>query len=156
MEIIELSSHLDILPTGPRPPNPAELIASEITGILLNKLREKYDYIILDSAPIGTVTDSISLALLADATIIITRNGKTIAPMLANTISDMETNGIKSISILINDIRYGKISNRFYGTYRYDNRYFNNPESTGKIPGSWFQRRKEKWITKQATLKTES
>jgi capsular exopolysaccharide synthesis family protein len=154
IEIIEQSSHLDILPTGPKPPNPSELIASPNTKALLNSLREKYDYIILDSAPIGTVTDSIALALLADATIILVRYGKTIAPLLAHTLTDMEANGIKGVSLLLNDIQYGKISNRYYGTYRYDNKYFNENKKTSKIPDSWFQKIKTFKIPKRATAKT--
>ncbi len=130
LEIITLSSYLDILPSGPKPPNPAELIASAKTGALINKLREKYDYIILDSAPIGTFSDSISLASLADATIMVVRFGKTIAPHLENTISDVKANGITGISLLLNDIQYGKISDRYYGRYKYDNRYFNETKKT--------------------------
>jgi capsular exopolysaccharide synthesis family protein len=140
LEIIEQSSHLDILPTGPKPPNPAELITSAATGALLNKLREKYDFIILDSAPIGTVSDSIALAQLADATILIVRYGKTIAPLLAHTIADVKANGIKGISLLLNDIKYGKIRSRYYGTYRYNNKYFTETKKSSKIPGSWFQK----------------
>ena len=136
IEIIELYSHLDILPSGPIPPNPAELIASEKTEALINQLREKYDYIILDSAPIGTVSDSISLASLADVTIILVRFGKTNALHLANTLSDVKANGITSISLLLNDIQYGKIGNRYYGRYRYDNKYFKETKKTSKIPGS--------------------
>lgn len=138
IEIIEHSSHLDIMPTGPKPPNPAELIASALTGILIKKLKVKYDFIILDSAPIGTVSDSISLALLADTTIVLVRYGKTIAPVLANTISDMQDNGIKGISLLLNDIHFGKNSNRYYGRYKYDNRYLSEPKKTSKFLGSWF------------------
>ncbi len=143
LEIIEQSSHLDILPTGPIPPNPAELIASPVTKTLLNKLKQKYDYIILDSAPIGTVSDSISLAALADVTIILVRYGKTIAPLLGHTISDMEANGLKGISLLLNDVQYGKISSRYYGRYRYDNKYFTETKKNGKFLSSWLQKLKE-------------
>lgn len=141
LEIIEQSSHLDILPTGPKPPNPAELILSTATGALMNKLREKYDYIILDSAPIGTVSDSLSLAQLADATIILVRYGKTIAPLLAHTIADVKANGINGISLLLNDIQYGKFRSRYYGTYNYNSKYFKETKKTSKNPGSWFQKK---------------
>ena len=90
-----------------------------------------------------TVSDSISLALLADATLILVRYGKTIAPLLAHTISDMEANGISGISLLLNDIQYGKISNRYYGTYSYSNKYFSDPNKTIKVTPSWIQKIKE-------------
>lgn len=155
LDIIEHSSHLDILPTGPKPPNPSELIASPNTRLLINGLREKYDYIILDSAPIGIVTDSVSLAQLADATIIIVRYGKTISPLLTHTLADMQANSIKGISILLNDIQYGKISNRYYGTYKYDNKYFSQDKGSIKIPGLMFLRKySNKYKSKQATFNT--
>ena len=115
--------NLHILPAGNIPPNPAELIASTKTGALIDKLRGKFDYIILDSAPIGTVSDSITLASLADATIILVRHGKTIAPHLANTISGMKANGIMGISLLVNDIPHGKMNYRKYAMYEYDYMY---------------------------------
>ncbi len=115
--------NLYILPAGPIPPNPAELIASEKTNTLINSLRESFDYIILDSAPVGSVSDSITLASLADATIILVRLGKTILPHLADTISGMKANGISGISLLVNDIPYGKIGYRYYARYGYNYKY---------------------------------
>jgi len=154
LEIIEQSPFLDILPSGPTPPNPAELIASPVTKTLINKLRGKYDYIILDSAPIGTVSDSIALASIADVTIILVRYGKTVGPLLGHTLSDMETHELKGISLLLNDIRYGKINNRYYGTYKYNNKYFSSTKQTIKIPGSWFQKIKAPKNNKPATTET--
>jgi len=115
--------NLDILPAGPIPPNPAELIASEKTAELIALLRKKYDYIILDSAPAGSVADSITLASFADATIILVRHGKTIAPLLANTIAGVKANGITGISLIVNDIQYGKMRYGYYAKYGYDYRY---------------------------------
>ena len=139
IETIELSSFLDILPSGPRPPNPAELIASAKTKTLINKLKQKYDYIVLDTAPIGTVSDSISLASLADVTIIIARCSKTNATHLKNTISDVEESGITDISLLLNDIKFSKINNRYYGRYKYNKRYYGE-NNKNKGPVSWLQK----------------
>ncbi|MCE5346079.1 MAG: polysaccharide biosynthesis tyrosine autokinase [Bacteroidales bacterium] len=113
--------NLDIIPSGPIPPNPAELIASGNIPALLSELRELYDYIIIDSAPIGTVSDSLTLATFADATIILVRHGKTIKPLLSGTLTGIKANGINGTSLLLNDIQYGKIR---YGNYaRYGSDY---------------------------------
>ncbi len=117
-------SNLDLLPSGPIPPNPAELIASEKTAELISELRKMYDYIIIDTAPIGTVSDSLTLAALSDATLIVVRHGNTISPLLSNTIAEVGATGIKGISLLINDIKYGKMKYRYYS--RYGNDYRNS------------------------------
>jgi hypothetical protein len=67
----------------------------------------------------------------------------------------VKANGISGISLLLNDIQYGKISNRYYGRYKYDNGYLNKTKKTSKIPGSWFQKMKSTQITKRATLNPE-
>jgi capsular exopolysaccharide synthesis family protein len=155
LEIIELSSHLDVLPSGPQPPNPAELIESPNTKALINKLREKYDFIIIDSAPIGTVVDSVSLASIADTTILLVRFGKTVAPLLSHTISDVKANGITNVCLLLNDIQYGRIRSRYYGTYRYDNKYFSKTRSNNLITGTWLQKIKAIRRTKPESSKQE-
>ncbi len=121
--------NLYILPAGPIPSNPAELIGSERTKMLINKLRDSFDYIILDSAPVGSVSDSITLASLADATILLVRLGKTISPHLADTLSGVKANGISSVSLLVNDIPYGKLSYRYYARYGYNYRFSYDTEN---------------------------
>lgn len=109
--------YLDVIPGGPVPPNPAELIASEKTEELLQMLRERYEYIILDSAPIGTVADSYTLALAADASLLLVRHGLTHKRLLASTLNEAKANGITHLSILINDLHPGRA---MYGyKYRY-------------------------------------
>ncbi len=79
-EIIKKTPYenLDFLPSGSIPPNPAELIGSDKTAALFSQLRDQYDFIVVDSAPIGTISDSLSLTAFADATLILVRHGKTI------------------------------------------------------------------------------
>ena len=126
-EIIQRTEYdnLDLITAGPIPPNPAELIASKKTSELFEELRNIYDYIIIDSAPIGTVSDSLTLASLADVTLVLVRHGKTIAPVLSNTISGIISNGITGISLVMNDIGHDIRKYRYgykYG-YRYGYRY---------------------------------
>ena len=66
-------TNLDILPSGVVPPNPSELLQSEKLDQLFAELRQRYDYVIVDSAPVAMVGDSYLLQRLVDMTIYVTR-----------------------------------------------------------------------------------
>lgn len=68
-----IAEHLDILPSGTVPPNPTELIDSPALQKAINTLREKYDYVILDTAPIGLVSDTQLIGKVADLSIYVCR-----------------------------------------------------------------------------------
>lgn len=69
----DISPNLDILPGGPVPPNPTELVARDILDKAIEQLKEKYDYIILDTAPIGMVTDTTIIGRVADMCVYVCR-----------------------------------------------------------------------------------
>lgn len=68
-----VNKNLDLLMAGPIPPNPAELIARNSLDIIINLLKERYDYIMIDTAPVGLVTDTLQIARVADASIYMCR-----------------------------------------------------------------------------------
>ena len=68
----------DFLSTGPLPPNPSELTASEAMATLFTRLRERYEYVLVDSAPLLPVTDTAALAGLADGVLLVCRYGRTL------------------------------------------------------------------------------
>lgn len=115
--------NLYLIPSGPIPPNPGELSTSEKTDKLIKTLKEHFDFIIVDSAPIGTVSDNFSLAALADATLIVVRHGQTRKPHLNATISEVQVNGIKGLSLVINDFPAKRGSYRYAYSYRYGSKY---------------------------------
>lgn len=63
----------DVIVAGPVPPNPGELLTSDAVDKLFDELRRRYDYIVIDSAPAGMVSDTLSLAHIADMTLYVTR-----------------------------------------------------------------------------------
>ncbi|NME82456.1 CpsD/CapB family tyrosine-protein kinase [Clostridium sp. SM-530-WT-3G] len=71
------NNKIDILPSGNLPPNPSELLGSEAFENLIEQLKESYDLIILDSAPVRVVSDSQLLAAKADGTILVVKKDKT-------------------------------------------------------------------------------
>lgn len=105
-DIIQETSYenLAIISAGPIPPNPSELTALGKTQELIDLLREQYDYIIVDSSPMGIVSDTLHLASMADACIIVVRPGQTIRDMLEITLNEINSSRLKGACIVINDI----------------------------------------------------
>jgi capsular exopolysaccharide synthesis family protein len=104
--------NMDIILAGPVPPNPSELMALEKTEELLKILKKKYECIIIDSAPIGTVSDTFHIAALVDTCILIVRQNITLKDQLENTVKELKFSDIKSLSVVVNDLgseykRYG-------------------------------------------------
>jgi tyrosine-protein kinase Etk/Wzc len=97
------NKNLFIIPTGPVPPNPSELTAMEKTDELLRLLKEKFECIIIDSSPIGTVSDAFHLATLADTCILVVRQNMTQKDILESTLIELKSSDIKSLTILVND-----------------------------------------------------
>lgn len=120
-DIIQPSGYdnLSVIVAGPVPPNPAELAESEKTRELFDRLKERFDYIIIDSAPMGAVSDAFSLAPMADVTLILVRHRRTIKHILSNTIADARANGITGMSLLLNDISTEDGVYGYAGRYRY-------------------------------------
>jgi len=115
--------NLDLITAGPIPPNPAELAASEKMKELILLLKEQYDYIIVDSAPIGSVSDSYAVAGMANATLLIVRHRKSLKNLLENTLSEAKANEIKGLSIIVNDMDMQSLSYRYAYSYGYGYKY---------------------------------
>lgn len=121
--------NLDFIPAGPVPPNPIELIGSNVTKNLIFKLKEIYDYIIIDTAPIGVVTDAYFLMNYADLNIYIVRQNVTIKEMFGNTLKSLENNKITNLAILLNDVY---LKSRAYA-YGYDSKYYVDKDETSAV-----------------------
>jgi len=104
--------NLSVIPGGPIPPNPSELIALEKTKLLLNSLKERYDFIIVDTPPLGIVSDTFHLASLADACLIVVRPGHTLKKMFATTLNEIKNSRMNSLGLIINDLHR---ENKQYG-----------------------------------------
>lgn len=111
--------NLSIIPAGPIPPNPSELIALPKTEELLRLLKEKYECIIIDSSPIGTVSDTFHLSALANTTILIVRQNLTLKELLEDTIKELKIIDIKSLSLVINDLDFNENRYNYSGRYGY-------------------------------------
>lgn len=116
---------LDLVTGGTVPPNPSELLLTEKIEMFIAEAKSKYDYIIIDTPPLGIVTDAFVLSRVADHTLFLVRQNHTPKELL-KTVEDFYKSGrLKNISLVLNDIYrtgpgYGYGYNYGYG-YGYSN-----------------------------------
>lgn len=112
----DISPNLDILPGGPVPPNPTELVARTVLEDAINQLKERYDYVILDTAPIGMVTDTAIIGRVADICVYVCRADVTpkAGYRYINVLRDEHK--FPKLATVINDIDMSKRKNSYgYG-----------------------------------------
>jgi len=130
--------NLDLITSGPVPPNPSELLHSQKMQHLLDLFKEKYDFILIDSAPIGLVTDGKPLLKMADITLFILRSGIS-KRHFATTPDQLKTElALSNIAIILNDYVDSNFHNYYYSGkplnmvhrtyYHSDQQYYNNPD----------------------------
>lgn len=113
---------LTFLAAGPKPPNPAELLASNRMAELILQWREEYDHVIIDSAPVLMVSDSLPLASRVDATVLVVRAGLTRKKAIARAFDLLSRSNIRILGAVMNDIdlkieNFYTYSSRGYGYY---------------------------------------
>jgi tyrosine-protein kinase Etk/Wzc len=117
---IEMQENYFIIPCGPIPPNPAELIANGEIAKLIESLKKDFDYIILDAPPVGIVTDAQILSSCANTTLFIVRHNYTAKNHIHSVDEYYRTKKFNNLNIILNsvDLQIG------YGSsYKSDNGY---------------------------------
>lgn len=107
-------ANLFIIPSGPIPPNPSELIMNGRMQILLEYLEAHFDYVIIDTAPVNPVTDAFILSPMCDATLFVIRHGYTPKIYLQKLDEQNRIRELKNMAIVFNGVK-----NRGYGNYGY-------------------------------------
>lgn len=92
---------LQAMASGPIPPNPSELLGSEASRAMLAELRSKFDYVIIDGAPLLPVTDSAVLTTHSDGALLVTRYGHTKNNELSRAIGNLETIGAHVLGVVL-------------------------------------------------------
>lgn len=108
----------DVITSGPIPPNPAELLLSQRVDDMFAELRKRYDYIVVDTAPVGLVSDTLTLSRIGDATIYVCRANYTTKTDIQYANSIYEEGRLKKMSILLNDTIVRKGYGYGYGENR--------------------------------------
>lgn len=141
-------ANLDILPGGPIPPNPNELLLNPALDELFTNLRAQYDIIVVDSAPVGLVSDTLLINRVVDINLFVTRARYTSASHIKAANAMALNNKLKSLYMCINDVdmttrsysyrRYGySYGTHTYGSYGYGN---DEPKKSKKGIGSFFKK----------------
>jgi capsular exopolysaccharide synthesis family protein len=108
--------NLTVLPAGPVPAYPAELLAPDRMAQLMRILRRDYDYIIIDGAPILPVTDSTLLSKYADFSLVVARHNVTDRRSLERTCQILRSQGVRQIGLVLNGVKVsGEAQFRYYG-----------------------------------------
>ena len=110
----EINGKLDLLMAGPIPPNPAELVSRPALEQVITQIKQHYDYVLIDTAPVGLVTDTLQIGKLADISIYMCRADYTPKASFNMINSLAEENKLANMCIAINGI---DLSEKKYGYY---------------------------------------
>jgi len=110
--------NLSYMVSGPAPPNPAELILSDKMQELLAELKERFDYILIDTPPVGLVSDALLLREHVDNLLIVVRHKYTRKVMVKNLQAMYEKDELKNANLIFNGVKQGR-SYYGYGGYNY-------------------------------------
>ena len=124
--------NLHLMTCGTIPTNPAELIASKHMQTFLNQMKPKYDYILIDSPPLATVTDAELLSSYVDGTVVVSLASKTRLDLLVNTIDTLNKINDTFIGVILNNFDYQATYGSYYKYYYY---YYGSEKGKDK-PGT--------------------
>lgn len=121
--------NLDMIFTGPVPPNPAELLGSDKFAELIQYLREDYDYVIIDTPPLGSVVDSMIVAEQCDGVVMVVEANSISYKFVQKVIKQLEKGKCRILGAVLNKVnlekgqyeyygkKYKKYSSKYYATY---------------------------------------
>ncbi len=115
---------LDLFPSGPTPPNPSELLGSKNMGILLQKLEEHYDYILIDTPPVNVVSDALVLSGKTAGVALVVKHCSTAYEELRRAIEAIQFANSRVLGVILANVDESKDSyTRGYNKYGYSKRY---------------------------------
>jgi capsular exopolysaccharide synthesis family protein len=124
-------NNVDIIFTGPIPPNPSELLGGEMFHNLIRTQREVYDYIIIDTPPLGLVIDSANVAECCDGTMLVVESNSISYKLVQRVLKQLEKGKCRVLGAVLNKVNlhakgyysvyYGKGSEKYYDKYKYEN-----------------------------------
>ena len=102
--LVQLGDRLALLPTGPLPPNPSELLGSEAMASLVRELQNRFDILIFDAPPLLPVTDAQVLATQVDGVVLVMRFGKTKRDLLSQARARLDIVGARLFGLVLNAV----------------------------------------------------
>lgn len=131
--VYDKSTRLTILPSGPLPPNPAEILSTPRTESLFAELRKAFDYVIIDTPPVSVVTDAAALSRVADGVILVVRPDITTIQGAQLSKKNLESVNARILGVVMNgyDSKKSTKKDGYYYSYSYDY-YEDEMESEGR------------------------
>ena len=108
--------NLDIITSGPVPPNPSELLINDQASNLFEVLKERYDYVVIDTPPVGLVADALEIFKYSDAIMYVIRQNYTQRGMPKMIDNKYENGEVKNICYVLNDF---EVKGKYGGGYGY-------------------------------------
>lgn len=112
----EIYPNLDILFSGDTPPNPSELLGSEAMENLIEEMSQEYDYILVDTPPVGVVSDASIVTHLLDGVLLLVRQGWARKETVKRALEHLEKTGIKPLGYVMNGV---ELKEKDYDHYYY-------------------------------------
>lgn len=106
--------NVDVLTSGPIPPNPSELIGSRAMQHLIGELKEAYDYIVFDAPPVKAVADPLILSKYADGVVLVVRSGKTEEEAAKDAVDALKKAEANILGAVLNDVKIKDTSYYYY------------------------------------------
>jgi polysaccharide biosynthesis transport protein len=126
---------LDVIPCGPIPPNPAELLTSPRFPEVLNAIRAQYDFVLVDTPPLLAVTDPCVVAPRVDGVLLNIRVSKNGRPHAERAKEILSTLGVTVVGVVVNGLDGGRAGEYGYAHYQYSYGYTNGYHSNGTGDG---------------------
>jgi capsular exopolysaccharide synthesis family protein len=117
---------LDLLSSGPVPPNPSELLHSERVRLLLESVAKRYDHVIIDTPPLGLVSDALILSTLVDGVVLVVKPQATSRRGIRRVKNRLDAVNAKILGVVVNAVDMRRHQNGYYG-YGYGSYYGHGP-----------------------------
>jgi capsular exopolysaccharide synthesis family protein len=128
-----VQENFDVLSSGPIPPNPTELLLLPKTKAMFEEMKKEYDYVVIDSPPIGLVTDAEIMAPFANATLYLVRHQLTHRQQVRLIDKFFQKRSLPKLNIIVNDAKMKKAGYSYSYSYGYGYGYGEyGEETTGK------------------------
>ena len=115
-------NYVDIIFAGPTAPNPSELLAQEAFSVLLRTVRDRYDYILIDTPPVGNMSDALVAARHCDGAVLVIESELVSQKIAAKAKEKLERTGCRILGAVLNkvDVRKDKYYSKYTHYYHYD------------------------------------
>jgi capsular exopolysaccharide synthesis family protein len=131
LEVVQYDevSKLHLLPSGPVPPNPAELIGSDQMSALIKSLQDRFTHVVIDSPPIASFTDGVLIASMVDGVILVVHSGKSSRQVVRRARQFLQDVGAKILGVVLNNVNLRAQNDYYYQSYYQSDYYRHDDEN---------------------------